>query len=104
MRRPAPQVAGAISAKPADETDVSLVFASVSENDITQMFRNNYNVMQVADAILANPADKTEVSLVFANVSEDDIILKDKIDAMAAKHPNFKVGWSSNRIVGCDMA
>lgn len=47
--------------------------------------------MQVADAILSNPADKTEVSLVYANVSEDDIILKDRIDAMEKKHPNFKV-------------
>ena len=48
--------------------------------------------MQVIDAVLANPDDKTELSLVYANVSEADIILKDKIDALAAKHPKqFKV-------------
>jgi NAD(P)H-flavin reductase len=48
--------------------------------------------LQVADAILANPADKTKVSLLFANVSEANILLKDKIDAMAAAHPDrFKV-------------
>ena len=54
---------------------------------------------QVIDAVLANPEDKTELSLVYANVSEADIILKEKIDALAAKHPKqFKVrrrgrGW-----------
>lgn len=50
-------------------------------------------MLQVADAILANPADKTEVSLVFANVSEDDIILRSRIDELAAKHPNFKAHY-----------
>jgi cytochrome-b5 reductase len=50
--------------------------------------------VQVADAILANPADKTKVTLLFANVSEGDILLKDKIDAMAAAHPDkFKVHY-----------
>jgi cytochrome-b5 reductase len=49
-------------------------------------------MLQVADHILNNPADKTKVSLVFANMSEGDILLKDKIDGMAAKHPDrFKV-------------
>lgn len=48
----------------------------------------------MADAILANPADKTKVSLLFANVSEGDILLKDKIDAMAAAHPDrFRVHY-----------
>lgn len=45
-------------------------------------------MLQVADAILSNPADRTKVSLVFANVSEADILLKDKIDGMAAQHPD----------------
>jgi cytochrome-b5 reductase len=49
---------------------------------------------QVADAILANPADRTKVTLLFANVSEGDILLKDKIDAMAAAHPDrFRVHY-----------
>lgn len=48
--------------------------------------------LQVADHILSDPSDKTKVSLIFANVSESDILLKDKIDALAAKHPDqFKV-------------
>lgn len=49
-------------------------------------------MLQVVDHILDNPDDKTKVSLLFGNVSEDDIILRDKIDALAAKHPDrFKV-------------
>jgi len=61
-------------------------------------------MLQVAERILDNPMDDTKVSLVFANVSEADIFLKDKIDEMAAAHPEqFKVtyvldnpppGWS----------
>eukprot|EP00775_Hariotina_reticulata_P004445 gene4445-4700_t len=51
-------------------------------------------MLQVADHILDNPADKTKVTLIFANVSEDDILLKQKIDKMAAQHPDkFKVHY-----------
>lgn len=45
-------------------------------------------LLQVADHILSNPADTTKVSLIFANVSENDILCRDKIDALAAKHPD----------------
>mmetsp|Transcript_22921 Transcript_22921/g.78018 ORF Transcript_22921/g.78018 Transcript_22921/m.78018 type:complete len:303 (-) Transcript_22921:620-1528(-) len=45
-------------------------------------------MLQVADEILGNPDDKTKVSLVFANVTEKDILLRGKIDAMAAAHPS----------------
>lgn len=55
-------------------------------------------MLQVVDAILANPADNTQVTLVYANVSESDIILKDKIDALAAKHPNFKVYYLIDKV------
>jgi cytochrome-b5 reductase len=48
-------------------------------------------MLQVADEVLRNPDDKTQVSFIFANQSEDDIILKDKLDDMAAKHDNFRV-------------
>lgn len=49
-------------------------------------------MLQVAEHILDNPADTTKVSLLFANVSEGDILLKDKIDGLASKHPDrFKV-------------
>lgn len=33
-----------------------------------------------------NPDDSTRVSLIFANVNEQDILLKDKLDELAAKH------------------
>lgn len=32
-----------------------------------------------------------QVSLIYANVSPDDILLKKKLDMLAATHPNFKV-------------
>jgi len=44
-------------------------------------------MLQVAERILDNPHDETQVHLVFANVSADDMLLKDKIDEMAVKHP-----------------
>lgn len=52
----------------------------------------------MAHHILSNPADKTEVSLIFGNLSEDDILIKDKLDALAKKHPKqFKVNLASWR-------
>lgn len=48
-------------------------------------------MLQVIDAALADPSDKTEISLIFANESDSDIILKEKIDHLAATHKNFKV-------------
>lgn len=51
-------------------------------------------MLQVAEWILRDPSDKTKVSLLFANVSEGDILLKSRIDALAAKHPDrFKVHY-----------
>ena len=47
--------------------------------------------MQVIHEILMNPKDKTELSLIFANIGEEDILLKDRLDALAKKHSNFKV-------------
>jgi cytochrome-b5 reductase len=49
-------------------------------------------MLQVIDAILSNPADNTEISLVYGNVSESDILLKSRLDELAAKHPGqFKL-------------
>ncbi|KAF1323309.1 Nadh-cytochrome b5 reductase, partial [Globisporangium splendens] len=50
-------------------------------------------VLQVAKEILRNPADETEVTLVFANKTEGDIILRDELDALQDKHPQFKVHY-----------
>jgi len=43
--------------------------------------------LQVIEEVLRNPEDKTQLSLVFGNVSEEDILLKQRLDALAKKHP-----------------
>ncbi|KAJ1435186.1 Riboflavin synthase-like beta-barrel [Sesbania bispinosa] len=48
-------------------------------------------MLQVIEAILKNPDDKTQISLLYANVSPDDILLKQKLDILAASHPNLKI-------------
>ncbi|GMJ07476.1 hypothetical protein like AT5G20080 [Hibiscus trionum] len=51
-------------------------------------------MLQVIEAILKNPDDNTQVSLLYANVSPDDILLKQKLDILAASHPNLKVFYT----------
>ncbi|XP_059637998.1 NADH-cytochrome b5 reductase-like protein [Cornus florida] len=51
-------------------------------------------MLQIIDYILKNPDDNTQVSLLYANVSPDDILLKQKLDALAASHPNLKVFYT----------
>lgn len=53
-------------------------------------------MLQVISAIVREPTDLTEVSLLFANVTEEDILLKEDIDALAEKYPNFKVHYVLN--------
>ena len=49
-------------------------------------------MLQVIEEVLRNPADKTQLSLVFGNVTQEDILLKSRLDALAAKHPGrFKL-------------
>ena len=49
-------------------------------------------MLQVIEEVLRNPADKTQLSLVFGNVTQEDILLKGRLDALAAKHPGrFKI-------------
>ncbi|KAI5058878.1 hypothetical protein GOP47_0027048 [Adiantum capillus-veneris] len=50
-------------------------------------------IYQLLRAILKNPDDRTEVHLVFANRTEEDIMLREELDAWAAKHDNFKVWY-----------
>jgi cytochrome-b5 reductase len=55
-------------------------------------------MLQVVQEILKNPNDKTQISLVFANQTPEDIILKDRIDSWAAKHPDrFKVYYTVDK-------
>lgn len=51
-------------------------------------------MLQVIEAILKNPDDNTQISLLYANVSPDDILLKEKLDVLAATHPNLKVFYT----------
>ncbi|KAI6681706.1 hypothetical protein NL676_035587 [Syzygium grande] len=51
-------------------------------------------MLQVIDAVLKNPDDNTQVSLLYANVSPDDILLKQKLDILAASHPNLKIFYT----------
>lgn len=48
---------------------------------------------QVIDDILKNDGDKTDIKLIYANKTPADILLKDKLDALAAEHPNFEVHY-----------
>lgn len=48
-------------------------------------------MLQVVKEILKNKDDKTNISLLYGNITVQDIILREEIDAMTAKHPNFKV-------------
>lgn len=51
-------------------------------------------MLQIIEAILKNPDDNTKVSLLYANVSPDDILLKKKLDVLAASHPNLKIFYT----------
>uniref|UniRef100_A0A1D1Y7U9 NADH-cytochrome b5 reductase n=1 Tax=Anthurium amnicola TaxID=1678845 RepID=A0A1D1Y7U9_9ARAE len=54
-------------------------------------------MLQVITAILKNPDDNTQVSLLYANVSPDDVMLKGKLDELAASHPNLKIFYTVDR-------
>ncbi|KAG8362619.1 hypothetical protein BUALT_BualtUnG0057800 [Buddleja alternifolia] len=54
-------------------------------------------MLQIIDAILKNPDDSTQVSLLYANVSPDDILLKKKLDVLAASNPNLKVFYTVDK-------
>lgn len=53
-------------------------------------------MLQVVSAIVRNPEDLTNVFLIFANVTHDDILLKEEIDNLAEKYPNFKIHYVLN--------
>lgn len=52
--------------------------------------------------MLKDPKDTTELSLLYANVSPDDILLREELDALAAKHDNFSV-WYTGALC-CDSS
>ncbi|KAL0358425.1 UNVERIFIED_CONTAM: NADH-cytochrome reductase-like protein [Sesamum angustifolium] len=60
-------------------------------------------MLQIIDAILKNPDDNTQVSLLYANVSPDDILLKKKLDVLAASNPNLKDWLGGKGYISKDM-
>merc|ERR1711907_88683 len=50
-------------------------------------------MLQVVEELLESNDDQTKLSLLFCNQSPDDIVLQDRLDALAAKHPRFKVHY-----------
>ncbi|CAG8477630.1 9926_t:CDS:2 [Ambispora leptoticha] len=54
-------------------------------------------VYQVIKTVLSDPEDKTELFLLFANQTEKDILLRQELDNLASKHPNFKVWYTVDR-------
>jgi cytochrome-b5 reductase len=55
-------------------------------------------MLQIAKAIMRgrSAGDTTAVDLIFANVNPEDILLKDDLDALAAKDPKFNVHYVLN--------
>lgn len=59
----------------------------------TQTYYSNIGITpmaQVIEEVTRNPNDKTNITLLFANIGPHDILLREKFDAIAATHPNFK--------------
>lgn len=54
-------------------------------------------MLQIIRAALKNPFDRTKLSLIYANVAPQDILLRDELDALAAKYPSrFKLLYVLN--------
>ena len=55
-------------------------------------------MLQIVTAALKDSGDTTKLSLIFANQSETDILVRDELDALAAKHPErFTVHYTLDR-------
>ncbi|KVI11639.1 Ferredoxin reductase-type FAD-binding domain-containing protein [Cynara cardunculus var. scolymus] len=78
------------------EGKMSQHFAKLKPGDIVEIAGGSgiTPMLQVIETILKNPDDNTKVSLVYANISPDDILLKKRLDMLAASHPNLKVFYT----------
>jgi cytochrome-b5 reductase len=54
-------------------------------------------MLQVIEELLRISEDKTTLALVFGNVTEADILLRDRLDELASKHPRFTVTYILDR-------
>ncbi|AAS53810.1 AFR439Cp [Eremothecium gossypii ATCC 10895] len=50
-------------------------------------------MLSVLNKIVTTPEDTTQVCLIYANETENDILLKDELDDLASKYPNFEVHY-----------
>jgi len=50
-------------------------------------------VLQILNEVITVPEDFTKVHLIYANDTEKDILLKEELDEMAEKYPNFEVHY-----------
>jgi NAD(P)H-flavin reductase len=50
---------------------------------------------QIINAVLKNPEDRTQIALLYANQTSEDILLRQQLEALAAKHDNFRVWHTS---------
>ncbi|KAG7663063.1 uncharacterized protein J8A68_003406 [[Candida] subhashii] len=51
-------------------------------------------ILQVITSIITNPDDQTKIKLIFGNETEKDILLKNEIDEIASRYPNFEVYYT----------
>ncbi|QLL34657.1 hypothetical protein HG536_0H00310 [Torulaspora globosa] len=51
-------------------------------------------ILQVLNEVITVPEDLTKISLIYANETPNDILLKDELDEMAEKYPNFEVHYT----------
>lgn len=54
-------------------------------------------VLQVISEVTTTPEDTTKLSLIYANETENDILLKEELDELAFKYPNFEVHYVLNK-------
>jgi len=50
-------------------------------------------MLQVVEELLESSDDQTKLTLLFCNQTPEDIILQDRMEALAAKHPRFKIHY-----------
>lgn len=54
-------------------------------------------ILQVITEVITTPEDSTKISLIYANETENDILLKEEIDDLAKKYPNFSVHYTLSK-------
>lgn len=92
------------SLKPGDDVEIKGLLPKIQYKPNMKkrigMFAGGTGItpmLQVIEKIIEDPSDKTVVDLVFNNTSEDDVLLKERLDSIAAKHANIRVHYSVDK-------